>query len=119
MLHGHQNRSQGPAIRAPSLAGHTRMLNQTNPVASAFEPDVQAMIDLALTEDIGTGDVTSLATVPADQMAEGVMLAKADGVLSGIDVARQVFHTVDTSIVFTPMLADGDALSHRLEIATI
>lgn len=95
------------------------MLNQTTPVAAAFQPDVQAIIDLALAEDIGTGDVTSLATVPATRMAEGVMLAKADGVLSGIDVARQVFHTVDASIEFTPLLADGDALSHRMEIATV
>lgn len=95
------------------------MLNQTTPVAAPFQPDVQAIIDLALAEDIGTGDVTSLATVPADRMADGVMIAKAEGVLSGIGVARQVFHTVDASIEFTPLLEDGAALSHRMEIAKV
>lgn len=84
-----------------------------------FQPDVQALIELALAEDIGTGDVTSLATVPADRLAEGVMLAKATGVLSGIDVARQVFLTVDPTITFTPLLADGEALSHRTDIANV
>lgn len=84
-----------------------------------YQPDVQAMIDLALSEDIGTGDVTSLATIPADRTASGVMLAKAEGVLSGIDVARQVFQTIDPSVTFTPLVADGDRLSHREEIATI
>lgn len=95
------------------------MLNQTASTPNAFQPDVQAIIDLALSEDIGTGDVTSLATVPVDRMAEGVMLAKAGGVLSGVEVARQVFRTVDPAIVFTPLLADGDRLSHRMEIATL
>lgn len=84
-----------------------------------YQPDVQAIIDLALSEDIGTGDVTSLATIPADRTASGVMLAKTEGVLSGINVARQVFQTVDPSVTFTPLMADGDQLSHRVEIAHI
>lgn len=95
------------------------MLNQTTTHPTSFQPDVQALIDLALAEDIGTGDVTSLATVPADRLAEGVMIAKAEGVLSGIDVARQVFQTVDPTITFTPLLVDGDILTDRAEIATV
>lgn len=84
-----------------------------------FQPDVRAIIDLALAEDIGTGDVTTLATVPADRSATAVMLAKAGGVLSGIEVAREVFRTVDPSVSFEPLAADGDRLSHRMEIAHI
>ena len=95
------------------------MLNQTTTHPITFQPDVQALIDLALAEDIGTGDVTSLATVPADRRAEGVMIAKAEGMLSGIDIARQVFQTVDPSITFVSLLSDGDALAHRAEIATV
>jgi nicotinate-nucleotide pyrophosphorylase (carboxylating) len=86
---------------------------------TTFQPDVEAIIRLALTEDIGTGDVTSLATVPADRTARGVLLAKADGVLSGIDVARTVFHTVDPSIAFTAHLADGDDIAYGTGIATV
>jgi nicotinate-nucleotide pyrophosphorylase (carboxylating) len=95
------------------------MLKQTTGQITTFQPDVQALIDLALGEDIGTGDVTSLATVPADRLAEGVMLAKAEGVLSGIDVARQVFQTVDPTITFTPLVSDGDRLVHRMVIANV
>ena len=42
---------------------------------------LEEIVDLALQEDIGTGDVTTLATVLADRMATGVMLAKQDGVI--------------------------------------
>src|SRR5699024_8200642 len=89
------------------------------PTASPFQPDVQAIIDLALAEDIGTGDVTSLATVPADRQASGIMLAKSDGVLSGIDIARQVFQTVDSAIVFHALTKNGDNLAPGMQIATI
>lgn len=84
---------------------------------TTFQPDVRAIIDLALSEDIGTGDVTSLATVPAGRAATAVMLAKAGGVLSGIEVAREVFRTVDPSVTFEALAHDGDRLSHRMEIA--
>ncbi len=86
---------------------------------TTFQPDVRAIIDLALAEDIGTGDVTSLATVPADRTAEAVMLAKAEGVLSGIEVAREVFAIVDSSLAFEALAADGDRLTHRMPIARI
>lgn len=86
---------------------------------STFQPDVRAIINLALAEDIGTGDVTSLATVPADRSAEATMLAKAEGVLSGIDVAREVFRTVDPSVEFEALAADGDRLTDRMPIARV
>jgi nicotinate-nucleotide pyrophosphorylase (carboxylating) len=91
---------------------------QTAPT-TIFQPDVEAIIRLALSEDIGTGDVTSLATVPTGRMASGVMLAKAEGVLSGIEVARAVFQTVDPAITFTPHLADGDRLTPGTAIAAV
>lgn len=86
---------------------------------TVFEPDVQAIIDLALAEDIGTGDVTSLATVPADRRATGTLLAKSTGVLSGLDAVRQVFRTVDPAIAFEALLRDGDAVEPGARIATV
>ena len=53
------------------------------------------LIDLALTEDIGGGDVTSALTVPAGRQASGRLLAKAAGVISGLNVAGEVFRRVD------------------------
>lgn len=86
---------------------------------ASVEPDVRALIDLALAEDIGTGDVTSLATIPADRTATAVMLAKQEGVLSGIDVAEEVFRTVDPSLEFSAMKQNGDELHDREDIAVV
>lgn len=88
-------------------------------MTAAVEPDVRALIDLALNEDIGTGDITSIATVPIDRTATAIMLAKDDGVLSGIDVAREVFRTVDPDLEFRELKANGDQVHNRDEIAVI
>lgn len=88
-------------------------------MTAAVEPDVRALIDLALAEDIGTGDITSLATVPADRTATAVMLAKQDGVLSGMDVAEDVFRCVDPSLTFERLKTDGDWVTNPTKIAIV
>ncbi|MCC6312655.1 MAG: carboxylating nicotinate-nucleotide diphosphorylase [Thermomicrobiales bacterium] len=75
--------------------------------AAAGWRSYDALIDCALVDDIGGGDVTTLATIPAETRARGVLLAKAPGVISGLDVAAAVFHRVDPTIRFTPLVADG------------
>jgi nicotinate-nucleotide pyrophosphorylase (carboxylating) len=77
------------------------------------------LLDLALAEDIGGGDVTSALTVPSGRQARGTLLAKAAGVISGLDVAGEVFRRVDPAISFTPLLADGDAVAAMTPIATV
>jgi nicotinate-nucleotide pyrophosphorylase (carboxylating) len=71
----------------------------------------KALIDLALAEDIGSGDLTTLSTVPADTMATGVMTAKSPGVISGLEAAAYVLWRVDPRIEFTPKVQDGDAVA--------
>lgn len=88
-------------------------------MTQSVEPDIRALIDLALAEDIGTGDITSLATIPADRTATAIMLAKDTGVLSGIDVAAEVFRTVDPDLEFTAFKQNGDELNNRDHIAEI
>ena len=61
----------------------------------------------ALEEDIGAGDVTTLATVEPGTQASGEIVAKEDFVLAGIHVARQVFQLLSTEIAFENLLADG------------
>jgi len=78
-----------------------------------------AIVDLALDEDIGTGDVTTLATVAAGTHASGIVLAKNTGVISGIEVARFVFARVDPSVQFVTMVADGDAVAAGTSLARI
>jgi nicotinate-nucleotide pyrophosphorylase (carboxylating) len=79
----------------------------------------EAIVDLALAEDIGTGDVTSLATAPPTTSADGTVLAKADGVISGIDVAGFVFGRVDAAIAFEPLVADGQRVDAFTPLARV
>jgi nicotinate-nucleotide pyrophosphorylase (carboxylating) len=58
-------------------------------------------------------------TVAAGRPAQGTLLAKAAGIISGLDVAGEVFRRVDPSIVFTPLVADGEAVAVMTPIATI
>ncbi|MHB1355903.1 MAG: carboxylating nicotinate-nucleotide diphosphorylase [Anaerolineae bacterium] len=61
----------------------------------------------ALAEDIGPGDVTSLATIAPDTRLAGLFLAKAEGVVAGLEVVGEVFAQVDPHIIFQPLVADG------------
>lgn len=63
----------------------------------------------ALAEDVGEGDVTTLATVPEGQAARGVFLVKAPCVLAGIDVAAEVFRQLDPAVDVRFSLHDGDS----------
>jgi len=68
---------------------------------------VEKLIDLALAEDIGSGDVTSEYFVPADVQAKAMMLVKAVGVVAGLEVAQYVFGKVDASIKTQILKPDG------------
>ena len=71
---------------------------------------VRPLIDAALAEDVGSGDVTTLATVPESARAEAEIVAKEEGILCGLGVARAVFERVDPAIGFEADAADGDAV---------
>ena len=62
----------------------------------------------ALAEDLGWGDVTTDATVPADTRARGVILSKCDCVIAGLDVAAEAFRQLDPGCEFITMKKDGD-----------
>lgn len=82
-------------------------------------PAVQRLIDLALEEDLGRGDVTSEALIPSELPAEGRVLVKAPGVLAGLEVAAAVFRTVDAAVSWTPLAKDGDAVSPGQVVAQV
>lgn len=70
-------------------------LRNPEPVRDA---DLAALIDAALAEDVGSGDWTTLWTVPAERQASARVVAKQDGVISGADVAAAVFRRVDPDL---------------------
>ena len=75
---------------------------------SDFHVSLDNLIRQALEEDIQSGDVTSETIIPAEQKASGRLVAKADGVIAGLDVARQTFTVLDPAVNFTSFVADGD-----------
>jgi nicotinate-nucleotide pyrophosphorylase (carboxylating) len=61
----------------------------------------------ALAEDVGDGDVTSEATVPADARARALITQKAPGVVFGLDPAEETFRTLDPSVALERLVAEG------------
>jgi nicotinate-nucleotide pyrophosphorylase (carboxylating) len=77
------------------------------------------LIRAALAEDVGPGDFTSRWTVPADRMVEARLIAKARGTLAGLEVARRVFHQVDSSLEVTIHLRDGASVEPGDEVLRV
>jgi len=80
---------------------------------------IKAIVQRALAEDLGPGDVTSQWVLPPETQVRGRFLAKAQGVLAGLEVVRQVFQQVDERITFQARMQDGDALSEGGIVATV
>ena len=56
---------------------------------------VDRLIDLSFAEDIGDGDHTTLCCIPEDAMGKSHLLIKEDGILAGVEIAKEVFHRFD------------------------
>ncbi|MDD4702913.1 MAG: carboxylating nicotinate-nucleotide diphosphorylase [Bacteroidales bacterium] len=67
-------------------------------------------IELSLSEDIGDGDHSSLACISKNETNKAKLVAKEEGIICGIDIAREVYALVDKSIKFTAMMKDGDRI---------
>ncbi len=75
-----------------------------------YDSLIERLIDLAIEEDIATGDITTNAIIPVQAKAVAEMKAKADGVISGLEIAKRVFEKFEKDIVWTPLVADGTAV---------
>ncbi len=81
--------------------------------------ELDVLIDAALREDIGSGDATTLAVVAPEQMAQGVFLAKAEGVVAGLPVAARVFGLLDPGVRFEAVVSDGAAVAVGTVLARV
>ena len=86
---------------------------------SQLPPEVYSLIDAALTEDETFNDPTTGTLIPDDIRGIGMIRAKADGVLAGLDVARAVFHRVDPDLEVQDLLPDGSVLTPGTDIARV
>ncbi len=73
---------------------------------------IDHFIRTALAEDIGDGDHSTLASVPAHAHRQARLLVKDNGILAGMALAPIIFHTVDSALEVTPLLADGETVQH-------
>ena len=86
-----------------------------------FRVDVHtsALIDLALAEDIGLGDVTSNYFVPKYREARGLIVAKAAGVVAGVEIAEEGFKRVDKNTSVKVLLESGNHVSPRAYVMEV
>lgn len=68
---------------------------------------IEQLIEKALKEDVGDGDHTSEATIPASAMGKMKLLVKEDGIIAGVDIARRVLNKVDPLITMEQFIEDG------------
>ncbi|MGB2856334.1 MAG: carboxylating nicotinate-nucleotide diphosphorylase [Dehalococcoidia bacterium] len=76
------------------------------------------VVDSALAEDLGWGDVTTQALITADEVATAYLVAKGDGVLAGLSIATAVFHRVDSALKVEELVSEGSTvhLGDRLAV---
>lgn len=72
------------------------------------DPALKKMVQAALEEDLGSGDVTTEATIPPDVTASAMLIAKEELILAGMAVAQTAFTLVDAALSFTAHIRDGD-----------
>ena len=81
--------------------------------------EIDKIIDTALTEDIGSGDITTEAIFNKYKSTSAVIIAKEDGILAGIDVAERVFKKVDQDVNFEILVSDSENICRGLNIVRI
>jgi|ERR1035437_692913 nicotinate-nucleotide pyrophosphorylase (carboxylating) len=81
--------------------------------------DIRSTIIAALNEDIGKGDITTGATIPDHVLGKGILLVKDEGIIAGLDVAEEVFKTVDRGLVFLRSLKDGNMVKNGDIVAIV
>ena len=81
--------------------------------------NLDTLIKMALTEDVGDGDHSTLACIPCDAMRTAKMMAKQEGILCGIEVARRVFELVDDTLTIQLCRQDGESLRKGDTLMTV
>ncbi len=83
------------------------------------ESEIDVIIEAALKEDLPQGDITSENIIPTDSTSRAVFMAKGEGVLAGIEVARRVFQKIDPSVSFKSILEDGQRFKKGERLAEL
>ena len=92
-------------------------LSETKPRITPRE--LKSIIKRALTEDIGRGDLTTQLSIPKDISIKAKIIAKEDFLLCGIDLTKDVFKAVDSSLKFEPKIKEGRKVFNKNTLAII
>jgi nicotinate-nucleotide pyrophosphorylase (carboxylating) len=77
---------------------------------SGFDEQLQALVHLAIIEDVGDGDHSTLSCIPADAIGRATLKIKEDGILAGVDVAEKIFRIKYPESGFTVFKTDGSSM---------
>ncbi len=77
-----------------------------------FQNELDLIIKNAIREDIGDGDHTSLSCIPAEAKGKAKLLVKDDGIIAGVEFAKQVFKYVDVDLEVETFINDGDKVKY-------
>lgn len=84
-----------------------------------YKPLWDRTIQIALEEDLGQGDVTTLSIVDSEQKGEAILYALSDGIVAGMEIVQAVFRTIDPELEFTVLKSDGDAIQKGEQLAIL
>jgi nicotinate-nucleotide pyrophosphorylase (carboxylating) len=88
-------------------------------ISDAALREVDACIERALAEDIGSGDVTTNAIVSPAVTIRGNIIAKQSGIIAGLDIASRVFALLDNSIIFEAIAEEGARVEKGVVVARL
>lgn len=77
---------------------------------SHFDEQLQVLVQAALAEDLGEGDHSTLAVIPADTKGKAILKIKQEGILAGAEIAKRIFQFQEPSSVFHSYKSDGEAM---------
>jgi len=84
-----------------------------------YQAEFERFIDLALKEDIGSGDHSSLSCIDPQSQSKAVLLTKQEGILGGMELAGKIFQRYDPLLQFDPLLTDGSKIKPGQKAFTI
>ena len=77
-----------------------------------YNTQLEMLIRHALAEDVGDGDHSTLCCINKEARGKAVLKVKQDGILAGMQVAKNIFNFVEPGIVFSPLMNDGDTMKY-------
>ena len=72
---------------------------------------IDKLIELAIAEDIGDGDHSSLSCIPSEAVGGVKLMMKQQGIIAGIDIAKRIYFKIDSEVEFQPLVEDGIMLN--------